>query len=424
MGWRGLLLGFGLSLVRAATWADASLILENAIVNHTFPGCVALVGNASGILFQQAFGNYTYGALPPYLPQPPPPRSPPMQLRTMFDMASCTKIVSTNTAIALLYQMGLLNLDTLVSAPELLGASFAQNGKAAVTVRHCLLHNAGFPPDPNPEFWDPSFGCKISSQLSFDCGGKIFAGLLATPTVRPVNVQYVYSDLSFITLMYVVGQVVMSQSLVPATALLPACGSSTEKGTLLQCYYEAFVRTKVFFPLEMHDTQFLPSQALWGNCAPAENRTSMLEVCFQGQVSDGNAYVLGGIAGHAGLFTHVQDLSLFMHDVMFTNRLLNATTVRLFSTEYNHTQSSRALGWNTNDPDAYDQGWDLSCGTMSARTFMHTGYTGTMVCMDPELGYYVVLLTNRVYPTDAAGSGQIHLIRQNFTTKVREVLQL
>jgi len=90
----------------------------------------------------------------------------------------------------------------------------------------------------------------------------------------------------------------------------------------------------------------------------------------------------------------------------------------------NHSQSSRALGWNTNDPNAFDQGWDLSCGTMSARTFMHTGYTGTMVCMDPELGYYVVLLTNRVYPTDAAGSGQIHLIRQNFTTKVREVLGL
>lgn len=418
----GCLPGLALGLSQA-TWADAGLILSKAIDNHTFPGCVALVGNESGILFQQAFGNYTYGLLPPYLPQPPPAHSPPMQLTTLFDMASCTKVVATNTAVALLYQMGLLDLDMLVSDSTLLGHDFAQNGKAAVTVRHCLLHNAGFPPDPNPEFWDPVFGCNITSQLSFECGKKIFQGLLAQPTVRPVNVQYVYSDLSFITLMYVVGTVVMNQKLVPESALLPAC-SGGEHGVLLQCYYEAFVRTKVFFPLEMHDTQFLPSQSLWGNCAPAENRTAMLDKCFQGQVSDGNAYVMGGIAGHAGLFSHVQDLALFMHDIMFANTLLNATTVQLFAKEHNHSQSSRALGWNTNDPDAPDQGWGLSCGTMSAQTFMHTGYTGTMICLDPVLKYYVVLLTNRVYPTDAAGSGQIHLIRQNFTTKVREVMGL
>merc|ERR1712146_692635 len=105
---------------------------------------------------------------------------------------------------------------------------------------------------------------------------------------------------------------------------------------------------------------------------------------------------MGGIAGHAGLFSTVPDLFLFMNAMMFQkpSPLLNHTTLQLFTTEWNHTQSSRALGWNTNDPDAYDYGWNLSCGTLSPRTWTHIGYTGTQLCADPDRLLFTVLLTN------------------------------
>lgn len=257
---------------------------------------------------------------------------------------------------------------------------------------------------------------------SFDCGEQIAEALINQTLDRAIGSSYVYSDLSFITLMYVVGQVVMVHGLVSPQDLSSSCASYQATGVRRQCYFEAFVRTRIFAPLGMTESGYLPAFDRWGDCAPAENGTTVHPLCFQGQVSDGNAYVLGGIAGHAGVFSHVRDLSLFMHDLMFTNSLLLPSTVSLFTRQYNHSQSSRALGWNTNDPTVDDEGWNLSCGTMSSQTYMHTGYTGTMLCLDPTLKYYVALLTNRVYPTDAAGSGAIHLVRQMFTTIVRSIM--
>jgi CubicO group peptidase (beta-lactamase class C family) len=115
-------------------------------------------------------------------------------------------------------------------------------------------------------------------------------------------------------------------------------------------------------------------------------------------VSDGNAYALGGIAGHAGLFSNAPDLWKLMTRWMWApanDSWLNRTTAELWVKEYNHSQSSRALGWNTNDPNAPDQGWGLSCGRLSAKTFMHIGYTGTEMCGDPVNGVVTILLTNR-----------------------------
>jgi CubicO group peptidase (beta-lactamase class C family) len=165
-----------------------------------------------------------------------------------------------------------------------------------------------------------------------------------------------------------------------------------------QCYYEAYVRLFVIAPLKLHRSGFLPPVTMWAEAAPTENDTGYLHrqiqvwlrsravallTSEQGQVSDGNAYALGGIAGHAGLFSTAPDALLIMQRYMYAGEAdayLNRTTARLFITEHNATQSSRALGWNTNDPAAYDQGWNQSCGVLfSPRTFMHTGYTGTQV---------------------------------------------
>lgn len=150
----------------------------------------------------------------------------------------------------------------------------------------------------------------------------------------------------------------------------------------------------------------------------AENASTIL----QGKVNDGNAYILGGIAGHAGLFATGADVETFVRALLFPDdgKFLNSTTVKLFTTEYNNSQSSRALGWNTNDPTTPDEGWNLLCGNFSAATFMHTGYTGTEICADPHTGLYTVLLTNRVYPNDT--DFRIEGVRRLFNNAVLDAV--
>lgn len=351
-----------------------------------------------------------------------------MSSSTLFDMASCTKVVATTSVVALLYQKGMLPLEQRLSDPLLLGPSFAQAGKENVTVLNCLLHNAGFPPDPSPNYWDPSFGCPETPRPggpleNWSCRERVYAGLLAQTLNRPVGASYVYSDLSFISLMFAAGRTVQRNAAALGLGpgdLLPGCadGNATRPDEA-QCWFEAFARLRVFAPLGMNDTAFLPPRAEWGRAAPCENDTVYEQRVIQGQVSDGNAYALGGVSGHAGLFSTVDDSYRLMREVMFgqeSGRFLNATTVRLFTTEYNHTQSSRALGWNTNDPTVFDEGWGLMCGTMGPRTFMHIGYTGTQVCGDPDRGLLTVFHTNRVYPN--ATNFRIEKVRKAFHTAV------
>jgi CubicO group peptidase (beta-lactamase class C family) len=134
---------------------------------------------------------------------------------------------------------------------------------------------------------------------------------------------------------------------------------------------------------------------------------------------------MGGISGHAGLFSTVDDLITVSRSWLFappaSSKFLNSTTTKLFITQHNHSLSSRAIGWNTNSPDAPDHGWEFVCGTLSPRTFLHTGYTGTMMCLDPDRGVGVVLLTHRVYP-EAISSAKIHEVRKQFTTKVQQIV--
>lgn len=136
----------GFDAVRAA--------LSNDIQRRVFPGCVALVGLTNGtVLFHEAFGNLVY------MTDPDPPAGPnmPVALSSRFDLASLTKVIATTTAVMQLYQRGLLGLSTPIHS--ILGSRFATHGKEAITVRNLLLHNAGLPPDPVPNYWDPSFGC-------------------------------------------------------------------------------------------------------------------------------------------------------------------------------------------------------------------------------------------------------------------------
>ncbi len=124
-----------------------------------------------------------------------------------------SQVIATNTAIALLYQSGYLSLSTPIASPSLLGPAFAapNNTKAPLTILNLLLHNSGFPPDPVPWYWDPAFGCPQSAnpqpKLDYSCRAQIYDSIFSQPLQLPIGQTYVYSDLNFITLAYVVGRV-------------------------------------------------------------------------------------------------------------------------------------------------------------------------------------------------------------------------
>lgn len=404
----------------ASAWSGVTQALQQGIDTYAYPGAVGLVADSTGVLYWEAVGNFTYGIPPPLNDG----KNPAMNTHSLFDLASCTKVVSTTTAVAQFYERGELDLDTPVQ--DILGPQFGANGKETITVRNCLLHNAGFPADPIPNYWDPSFGCPQTSQPQpaedFSCQTQIYNSLMAQTLQNPVGEVYVYSDLSFITLMYVVGHLAEELGYVSHADIIPDC--DTGGPGIDQCYYEAYMRIHVFEYLQMRHTGFLQKELYWPMSAPCENDTSYQNKVLQGQVSDGNAYAMGGIAGHAGLFSNAADLYQLVSRVMFADQypdpIMNSTTATYFTTEYNHTQSCRALGWSTNDPDAYDYGWSLSCGNMSSTTWTHIGYTGTQICGDPERQYFTIFLTNRVYPTSA--NNQMNEYRQLFNNAVLAVM--
>lgn len=345
-------------------------------------------------------GAFTYGIPPPETPG----LNPKVAQETLFDMASCTKVLATTSAAAQFYERGEIDLDMPVSDPSLLGPRFASNGKATITSRNLLLHNAGFPPDPSPNYNEPAFGCPESLLHSppedFLCRNRIFDGLMSQVLVNPVGQVYVYSDLSMITMMFVVGRLAKDRGYVAVSDLRKGCLVGTTDDNW-QCYYEAYVRKYVLQAANVKYATFLPDASLWKNAAPTWNDTTFQHRVIQGAVSDGNAYILGGISGHAGLFANLDDTIAIISQWAFappgSSKFLNATTVAYFTKVYNVTQSSRALGFDTM---ASSQTF-MYCGSLSSRTYGHLGYTGTEVCVDPDRKILTVLLTNRVYPDTA-----------------------
>jgi hypothetical protein len=296
----------------ADKWEEVTVVLEKAKLNATFPGCVAAVGNRSGFMYTQSLGSFTYGE-----PAPVTHTNPSMSTDTQFDLASLTKVLATTTACMILYQKGHLDLDMRVSDATLLGPSFGQHGKEAITVRNLLLHNAGFPPDPNPNYWDGKFGCPQTADYhpeeDFTCQEKIYNSLLTQTLEYSPGSRYLYSDLSMISLMYVVGTLARDLGYVQSSDLNMQCvhhrpNSSHSVPYYTQCYYEAFVRVHIVDYLGLKHMQFLPPKQTWADIAPTWNDSVYRHQVMQGYVSDGNSYALGGISGHAGymqyLYTH------------------------------------------------------------------------------------------------------------------------
>jgi len=412
---------FFLQCFCAYNWTTVENILNAGIKNGAFPGCVCAVGFKGEMIYKNHFGYFTYGENPPETNY-----NPAVTFNTLYDMASCTKVLGATQAVAQFYQRGQMSL--LDPITKYLGDEYARNGKSNITVLNCLLHNAGYPPDPVPDYYSVNFTtCPTNKEYNppenFGCQIPILQSLLNQTLMNPVGAKYVYSDLSFITLMYVVGNLAENFGYVRQNELRPGCFSDNNGKANYQCFFEKYVEKYIFGSLGMNNSYFLPDKSLWKNCAPGCNDPVYRHRVVQGQVGDSNTYAMGGISGHAGIFTDLEDSWKFMHRQMYPKNDdfgLNKTTLDFFQAEYNHSQSSRALGWNTNDPTVFDEGWGLLCGDLSPKTFMHVGFSGTEFCGDPVNDIITIFHTNRIYPN--ASNEKVLQVRRDFNTAVKKII--
>ena len=286
----------------------------------------------------------------------------PMQRDTIFDLASVTK---TFTTIAVMQQVeaGRVSLDEPVATYL---PAFAANGKEDITVRHLLTHTGGLPA------WLPLYSAYPTREE------RLAAVLAVKPTAEPEQ-KYVYSDLSLITLGLVVEEV---------------------SGEPL----DAAIADGITRPLGMTDTMFNPPARLVDRIAATEEQPWAGRPMIRGEVHDENAWSLGGVAGHAGLFSTAHDLALLARTLLNGGRygdvrILEPETVRAMLVNENteFPANSHGLGFEL------DQRWYMD-GLSTPVTFGHTGYTGTSVVIDPLSDSFVILLTNRVHPSRDWGS--------------------
>lgn len=320
-------------------------VVQRGLNAGGYPGASVVVGRRGAAVWQKGFGRLGWT---PSSPAVTPDRS-------IYDLASLTKVVGTTTAAMVLWDEGRLDLDAPVSRYL---PTFAGGMKDDVTVRHLLTHRSGLP--AGRELWrlsnSPNEARNVVLQTPLEC--------------RPGQC-FIYSDLGADVLGWVV---------------------ETAAGQGL----DVLLHERVFQPLGMSDTQYRPADSLAYRIAPTEV-TPPRGYPLRGQVHDENAYTLGGVAGHAGLFSTASDLSIFAQMMLNGGtydgvRILSDSAVELFTTR---AAGTRALGWDTADGDGGSGEY------LSARSYGHTGYTGTSIWIDPDREMFVILLTNRVHAARA-----------------------
>ncbi len=330
----------------ASAFEQVDRLLDGYRERGAFSGGVLAVGDRGALVHLHPFGRLTYEE-----------DAPPVTADTLYDLASLTKVVAPTTMAMILVDEGKLDLEQPVQ--ELL-PGFQGPGKEAVTVRHLLTHSSGLP---------------ALAPLYQEIQGRqaYLERIQAMDLVYPTGSRSTYSDLGII--------------------LMGAILERTAGQTL-----DGFVRARVFDPLEMHDTLFLPPAELRSRIAPTEIDPWRGRL-VHGEVHDENAFAMGGVAPHAGLFGTAGDLARFARmllngGTLDGRRIVSTRTVDLFTRRAGIPGSDRALGWDTKSAEG------SSAGTLfSPSSFGHTGYTGTSLWIDPERGLFVILLTNRVHPT-------------------------
>jgi len=324
-------------------------VLEQAVADHAFPGGVLAVGY-QGQLIVHEFGRQTYDA-----------KSPAVNVDTIYDAASLTKPVATATLVAMEAEAGRIGLDLPVARylPEWNDGP-NPDWRKTVTIRNLLTHSSGLPAH-KPYF------------LTLKSKREYVAAICREPLEYAPGTKTIYSDLGFILL----GEI-----------LERTTGKAVDQ----------LAQSLIFAPLDMAGTMFNPPNRLVSRIAPTENDTSFRKALVQGAVHDENAAAMGGVAGHAGLFTTAPDLATFCQmllngGIYGYHRLMNRATVLQFTAPQALAGNARTLGWMSPTPNS------SSGRYFSARSFGHLGFSGTSIWIDPDRQLFVILLTNRVYPT-------------------------
>ena len=331
----------------ATRLAKINRVLERGVLAGGFPGASIVVGRKGFAVWERGIGRIAWTR----------DAAPVVPNRTIYDLASLTKVVATTTAIMILYDEGKLRLDDPVWRYI---PSFAGGTKNNITIRQLLTHRSGLP--AGRDIW------RIADS-PWEAREAVIASALMEGC--PPGACYEYSDLGPDILGFVV-EAVTGERL------------------------DQFLERRVFDPLGMTDTYFKPPESLLNRIAPTAV-TSARGYPLRGEVHDDNAAALGGVAGHAGLFSTASDLSIFAQMLLNGGtyggvRIASDTAVELFTTR---TVGTRALGWDTCEGD-------YGCGRyLSENAFGHTGFTGTSIWIDPDRDMFVILLTNRVYDARA-----------------------
>ena len=328
-------------------------VLEEAIAARAFPGCAFGVLAGGEVALEGALGRFTYDAA-----------APAVRLDTNWDLASVTKVVATTAAAMLLHQRGLLDLETPLGEllPGFVVGRPGGDRARHVALRHLLAHSSGLP--GYVEFFRTA---TTPAELLRAC---LALTLEAEPGTRAE-----YSDPGFILL-----------------------GKALE--VLMRENLAAWTQREIFDPLKLSGTRFCPPMALRSSIPPTEEDAGFRHRRIQGEVQDENAWVLKGVAGHAGLFSNVPDLLRFAGEILRSvekagaesGGLYEGETVRLFAERQMPEGSSRALGWDTPSEDS------TSGKHFSRHSIGHLGFSGCSIWIDLEGGVAVALLTNRTWP--------------------------
>ncbi|MFZ0746049.1 MAG: serine hydrolase domain-containing protein [Terracidiphilus sp.] len=353
-------------------------VLNNAIDSHAFPGCAFGVLAEGEVVLHDALGRFTYDA-----------DSPPVTPLTAYDVASITKIVATTAVSMLLYQRGLLDLDTPLG--ELLPGFVVgrPRGDLArhVKLRHLLAHNSGLPG-------------YVELFRTAASPAELLRACLQLPLESEPGKRAEYSDMGFILLGKAL-EVVTNDSLA------------------------TWAQKEILRPLGLAATGFNPAASSRALIPPTEEDTTLRYRRIQGEVEDEHAWLLQGVGGHAGLFSNVPDLLRFADAILAAvgseanagrSRLFDRQTIEYFAERQGPEGSSRALGWDTPSPES-------SAGRhFSPRSIGHLGYTGCSLWIDLNAAVGAVLLTNRTWPDRQ--SQAIREVRPAFHDAVRNALLL
>ncbi len=357
-----------LPVVEDPRFAGIEAVAKQEIAARHVPGAVILVGHQGKVVYRKAFG---LRALEPN-PQGLAPD-------TVFDIASLTKVVATTTAIMQLTDQGRVRLDEPAAK---YWQEFAAHGKGRITLRQLLTHTSGLRPDVNPR----------ASWWGYQGALTVIA---ADRPVNPPGTKFRYSDLNFIVL----GEVVRRVS-----------------GRAL----DAYCTQEVFQPLGMRHTCFKPPPAWQGRIAPCDRFNGKLRC---GDVQDPTAFRMGGVAGHAGVFSTADDLAVFAQmlldgGVSRGRRILSSGAVAAMTKAQGLPGSSikRGLGWDIRSPYSKDFNASFPKGS-----FGHTGYTGTSIWIDPRSKTFLIILTSRLHPD---GKGQVKALRAKTAAAVAAALAL